>query len=93
VFGINGAEAVVILVLAVLLVGPARLPHYARQFGRFIRSVRAFAEQAKAKTEEELGPEFVGQDWSALDPRQYDPRQIIRDALSPDAEKPRQASN
>jgi sec-independent protein translocase protein TatB len=29
-----------------------------------------------------LGPEFDEVDWKKLDPRQYDPRRIVRDALS-----------
>jgi sec-independent protein translocase protein TatB len=36
---------------------------------------------------EELGPDFDDMDWKKLDPRQYDPRRIIREALqeSPEA--------
>jgi sec-independent protein translocase protein TatB len=31
---------------------------------------------------EEMGPEFDEVDWRKLDPRQYDPRRIIREALA-----------
>ena len=34
---------------------------------------------------EEMGPEFDDVDWKKLDPRQYDPRRIIREALLDDA--------
>jgi sec-independent protein translocase protein TatB len=31
-----------------------------------------------------LGPDFDDMDWKKLDPRQYDPRRIIREALKED---------
>ncbi len=31
-----------------------------------------------------MGPEFDDLDWKKLDPRQYDPRRIIREALTDD---------
>ena len=34
--------------------------------------------------DEELGDEVGDVDWSALDPRKYDPRRIVRDALLED---------
>lgn len=36
---------------------------------------------------EELGPDFDDMDWKKLDPRQYDPRRIIREALQEDLAK------
>ena len=33
---------------------------------------------------EEMGPEFDEVDWKKLDPRQYDPRRIVMDALRDD---------
>ncbi|WP_022906713.1 hypothetical protein [Curtobacterium sp. B18] len=44
------------------------------------RRARA-AVKAKDRMREEMGPEFDEVDWQKLDPRQYDPRRIIRDAL------------
>jgi sec-independent protein translocase protein TatB len=35
---------------------------------------------------EEMGPDFDDIDWKKLDPRQYDPRRIIREALIEDDE-------
>ena len=39
-FGISGTELMVILVIALVLVGPDKLPDYARKVGRFIHSMR-----------------------------------------------------
>jgi sec-independent protein translocase protein TatB len=35
-----------------------------------------------------MGPEYDEIDWKKLDPRQYDPRRIIRDALLDDEPEP-----
>ena len=82
VFGLTFEKLLIIGVIAVFLLGPERLPHYAAQLGRFVRSVRDFANGAKDRMREEMGPDFDDVDWQKLDPRQYDPRRIIRDALS-----------
>jgi sec-independent protein translocase protein TatB len=84
VFGINGWELVIILVVAMLVIGPERLPVYAEQLGSLVRRGRDLLQNAKARVDDELGPEFSDVDWSKLDPRQYDPRKIVRDALLDD---------
>ncbi|WP_432488037.1 twin-arginine translocase TatA/TatE family subunit [Kineococcus sp. SYSU DK018] len=81
-FGINGGELVVLLVVALVVLGPERLPQYAEQLAHLVKSARRFAKGAQAQMREELGPEFDDIDWQKLDPRQYDPRRIVRDALS-----------
>ena len=80
--GMNGGELVIIAVIALLVIGPERLPHYAAQLGRFVRSMRDMANGAKSRVREEMGPDFDDVDWRKLDPRQYDPRRIIREALT-----------
>lgn len=75
----------VIGVIAVFLVGPERLPYYAAQLGRLTKQMKTFVAQAKERAAEELGPDF-DVDWKQLDPRQYDPRRIIREALTEDPE-------
>ena len=84
-------KILIILVIAIFLVGPDRLPGYAAQLARLTRSLRDMANGAKDRMREEMGPEFDEVDWAKLDPRKYDPRRIIRDALleeSPDAPVP-----
>jgi sec-independent protein translocase protein TatB len=82
VFGINGSEFIVLLVVAAVVLGPERLPQYAAQLGRLVRELRRMAQGASQQMREELGPEFDDIDWRKLDPRQYDPRRIVREALS-----------
>lgn len=81
-FGINPGEFAVLLVIALIVVGPERLPKYAAQLGRMVREGRKMAMGLREQVRGELGPEFDDVDWKKLDPRQYDPRKIIRDALT-----------
>lgn len=81
-FGINGGELIVLLIVIAIVVGPERLPGYAQQLGKWARSLKELAQSAKARVDDELGGESL--DWEALDPRQYDPRRIVREALRDD---------
>jgi sec-independent protein translocase protein TatB len=82
VFGIGASEWVVLLAVAAIVLGPERLPEYAQQLARLVRELRRMAQGATEQVRSELGPEFDEVDWRKLDPRQYDPRRIVREALS-----------
>jgi len=77
----NFDKLAVIALIAVLLLGPTRLPVYAQKLGQLVRTVRGMADNARDRMKDEMGDEFNDVDWQRLDPRQYDPRRIIRDAL------------
>ncbi|WP_127842415.1 twin-arginine translocase TatA/TatE family subunit [Actinomyces wuliandei] len=83
-FGISGSEFFVLVLVAVIVVGPQRLPEYARTLTRMVRRLRLYLDNARAQIAEEVGPELADLDLSDLDPRQYDPRRIVRDALGED---------
>ena len=68
-FGIGLPELAVIVVVAVIVFGPDRLPEFARQAGRFIRQVRTFATSARDDIRAELGPDFADFELTDLDPR------------------------
>lgn len=80
-FGLTFDKLLIIAIIAVFLIGPDRLPGYAAQLARLVKSLRGMADGAKERMREEMGPEFDEVDWKKLDPRQYDPRRIIREAL------------
>ena len=84
VFGINGSEFLIIVLVAVIVVGPQRLPEYTRKLTQMVRQLRVFLDNARSQIAEEVGPEMADLDLSSLDPRQYDPRKIVRDALGED---------
>lgn len=83
-FGLTIEKLLLIGVVAALLIGPERLPGYAETLARFTRRSREFLRGAKTRMQDEMGPEFDDVDWRKLDPRQYDPRRIIREALLDD---------
>lgn len=57
---IGGAEVFVVLLLALLVLGPERLPKAARQVGNFVRQVRAissgFQNEIRGAMRDEGGP-------------------------------------
>jgi sec-independent protein translocase protein TatB len=79
VFGIGLPELAVIMVVAILVFGPDRLPDFARQAGRFVRQVRQFTQSARDDIRSELGPEFAEFELTDLDPRRA-VRKYIQDA-------------
>jgi len=87
-FGLTFDKLLIILVIALFLIGPDRLPSYAAQLARLVKTLRGFADGAKERMREEMGPDFDEVDWRKLDPRQYDPRRIIREALLEDGPRP-----
>ncbi|MFC6705547.1 preprotein translocase subunit TatA [Flexivirga alba] len=80
-FGISGWEFLILVALAAALIGPDRLPEYVGKLRGYIRQLRDMADGAKAQLKDQMGPEFEDINWRAYDPRQYDPRKIVRDAL------------
>lgn len=84
VLGFSSSEFVVFLLVAVVVIGPQRLPEYTRKLTQMVRRLRVFLESTKTQIAEEVGPELADLDLSSLDPRQYDPRKIVRDALGED---------
>ena len=77
-FGIDSEKLIILAVITALVLGPKRLPEYARKLAEWVRKFRQFADNAQSQLSDELGEDV---DWRKLDPRQYDPRRIIRDAL------------
>ena len=75
-FNIGGAELIVILLIAFVVVGPKDLPKIARALGRFVRYIRAMIEEVKRETGiDEITEEFkavskdIKQTAQSVDPR------------------------
>ena len=80
-FGLTFEKMLLIGLIAVLIIGPQRLPAAAEGFARIVRKAGEYLRDTKSRVRDEMGPEIDDVDWRKLDPRQYDPRRIIRDAL------------
>ncbi len=87
-FGINGPEFLVLLIIGLLVIGPSRLPEYTQKLANIVKEVRRMASGAREQIKEEVGIDIDEVDWKKYDPRQYDPRRIIKEALLEDDTKP-----
>ena len=87
-FGINGPEFILLLIIGVLVIGPKRLPEYTQKLANLVKEVRRMANGAREQIKEEVGIDIDDVDWKKYDPRQYDPRRIIKEALLDDDTKP-----
>ena len=75
-FDIGPLELIALAVIAMLVLGPDKLPRYAADAARVLRQVRRMANDAKAEMSRELGPEL--QDISMAD---LNPRTLVRKHL------------
>ncbi len=53
-FDIGFWELVIITLVALVIIGPERLPAFARDAGKFVRKIRNFIQSAKRELEKEL---------------------------------------
>jgi sec-independent protein translocase protein TatB len=69
VFDIGPLEFIALAVIALLVLGPEKLPRYAADAARMLRQLRRMANDARAEVTRELGPEFSDIKMADLDPR------------------------
>ncbi|MET8133613.1 MULTISPECIES: sec-independent translocase [unclassified Streptomyces] len=74
-------ELVTLVVLAVLVFGPEKLPKMIQDVTRTIRKIREFSESAKADIRDELGPEFKDFEFEDLNPKTFIRKQLDNDEL------------
>jgi sec-independent protein translocase protein TatB len=55
-FGLTFDKLLIIAIIAVFLIGPDRLPGYAAQLARLVKSLRSMADGANERMREEMGP-------------------------------------
>jgi len=85
IFGLTIEKLLLIGLVAALILGPERLPRYAEALAGLTKRARTWVTTARTRVRDEMGEDFDDVDWRTLDPRQYDPRRIIREALLDDA--------
>ncbi|MEV5435511.1 sec-independent translocase [Streptomyces sp. NPDC052682] len=78
---IGPLELVTIVVLAVLVFGPDKLPKVIQDVMRTIRKIREFSESAKQDIRQELGPEFKDFEFEDLNPKTFLRKQLENDDL------------
>ncbi|NJP42454.1 sec-independent translocase [Actinacidiphila epipremni] len=78
-FDIGPLELVALVVLAVLVFGPDKLPKVIQDTMRFIRKVREFSDSAKEDIRRELGPEFKDFEFEDLNPKTFIRKNLMSD--------------
>ena len=76
---INGPEFLLLLVLAVILFGPERLPDLARKAARVVRYLRSVAGSAQEQLSRELGPGYEDLDFRDLNPKTFVKKHLLDD--------------
>jgi sec-independent protein translocase protein TatB len=76
-FDFGAGELAGLAVLAMILIGPERLPHFAVDAAKFVKKVREMATSATNELKENLGPGFED-----LKPTDLNPKTFIQKQLS-----------
>ncbi|WP_144781891.1 Sec-independent protein translocase TatB [Microbacterium sp. BH-3-3-3] len=81
-FGLTFEKLLLVGLIAAVVIGPQRLPGAVTRFASMLRGLRRTVDAARLRAATELGVPADTAEWRALDPRQYDPRRIIAEALA-----------
>ncbi|MEN9906355.1 MAG: hypothetical protein RL475_553 [Actinomycetota bacterium] len=76
-FDFGAGELIGLAILAMILIGPERLPNFAVDAAKFVKRVREMASKATEELKENLGPGFED-----LKPTDLNPKSFIKKQLS-----------
>ncbi|MFF2146669.1 sec-independent translocase [Kitasatospora sp. NPDC101155] len=74
---VGGLEILTLIVMAIIIFGPDKLPKLIQDTMGFIRKVRSFADNAKEDIRSELGPEFKDFEFEDLNPKTFVRKQLM----------------
>ena len=78
-FDVGAPELLVLIVIAVILFGPEKLPEFARKAARLIKYLRTMAGNAQSQLSKELGPGFEDVDVRDLNPKAFIQKHLLDD--------------
>lgn len=81
-FDVGPGEIFVLIILAVVIFGPERLPEFARKTARVVNYLRNIANNAQTSLRNELGPEYADLDLRDLNPKTF-VRKHLMDEVQP----------
>ncbi|MDG9702175.1 sec-independent translocase [Streptomyces sp. DH37] len=76
-FDIGPLELIALVILAILVFGPEKLPKVIQDVARFIRKIREFSDSARDDIRRELGPEFKDFDFEDLNPKNFARKHLL----------------
>jgi len=75
-FDIGPLKLVALVIIAVVVFGPDKLPKLVADAMRLLRTIREFSDGAKQDIRKELGPDFDGFEFEDLNPRTFVRKQL-----------------
>lgn len=78
-FNLGPFEIGVLVIVALVVFGPDRLPTLARDAARMVKTLRDLAQGARTQLRDELGPELGNIDLASLNPRTALRRALLDD--------------
>jgi len=88
-FDFGAGEILGLALLAIILVGPDRLPHLAVDAAKLIKKIRTMSQTATSELRKNLGPGFEDLQPSDLHPKKFIKKQIANALDEDDEEKPK----
>jgi len=88
-FDFGAGEILGLALLAIILVGPDRLPHLALDAAKLVKKIRAMSQTATSELRKNLGPGFEDLQPSDLHPRKFIKKQIASALEEDDDVKPK----
>ena len=85
-FGIGGGEFIALVLFALLLIGPDKLPQFSADSARFIRKARDIAQGATKDLRENLGPGYEDLKVTDLHPKKFITKHINEVLAEPNAQ-------
>jgi sec-independent protein translocase protein TatB len=76
-FDIGPLELLALIILAILVFGPEKLPKVIQDVAGFIRKVRQFSDNAREDIRSELGPEFKDFEFEDLNPKTFARKHLL----------------
>ncbi|MDN5571438.1 MAG: sec-independent translocase [Propionibacteriaceae bacterium] len=76
-FDFNLPEITLLVMLAIIIFGPEKLPDLARKAARIVAYLRAVGNDARGQLRKELGPEWDKIDFADLNPKTFVQRHLL----------------
>lgn len=78
-FGVGAPELMLLIVVAIVMFGPERLPELIRKGRGIVQYVRTMAGEAQGQLSKELGPGFEDIDLRDLNPKAFIQKHLLDD--------------
>jgi sec-independent protein translocase protein TatB len=76
-FDIGPLELIALIILAVLVFGPDKLPKVIQDVAAFVRKIREFSDKARDDIRSEMGPAFKDFEFEDLNPKNFARKHLL----------------